>query len=340
MLKLKALMNNLLRPKNLDINVKDVIKFFILSEAYSIISDKCTKRSKLLEVDRLFINLVFFFRIKTQCMTCFKVLKSKFRLDRHILTHKNLKHKCDKCNKGFFIVTDLKEHIRTDHDNIHKRFYCPYCDQRFSTVAGFKSHTIRQHTKKYPVSCYSCNAGFATKRELQRHLDYIHKGIAYYCEICKMQFKEKLALIYHKKVHLPTRDNISCKICGKILSRHNFPRHLRTHSATNKHVCELCGKSMSKSSLKIHLKIHSGDKAFICAVCGKAFYTSQLLKRHNLIHTKEKPHACNECGKSFSQKGTLTVHLRSHSGERPYKCELCKKGFVTRAVLRGHRCKV
>lgn len=280
-----------------------------------------------------------YFSSSFQCIICYKDLKNKRSLTAHNRTHENPQHRCLKCAKIFHTTVQLKQHTEKYHEM--KTFSCGYCEYENAKEGVVKTHTIKHHTKQFPLTCSICKVGFNFNYQLKEHTEMQHEGIIYSCTLCPRTFKRKQLLGWHQSVHQTDKKPLICEICRQIyMSRGGFRRHMRTHTREYvKPICDLCGKCFaSNEHLRRHLKIHAGIKDFACEICSKAFTTLADLKLHIRTHTKEKPYLCNECGKSFSQKGSLRLHVLLHSGIKPFKCIGCDKAFVTKTQLNSHKC--
>lgn len=263
---------------------------------------------------------------------------------QHSARHKEPLHKCSLCDKAYHAPAFLKYHMQLKHFINRQNFSCNYCDYTSPRTTAVKAHTIKHHTKNFSLTCKSCNAGFTRNAELQQHIETNHKGLTYFCNICKKQFKSRYNLVQHKQVHQANRSTYNCEQCEKkFIKKASLQNHMLSHDNSSKNhiLCELCGKSFTqKDYLRIHQRIHTNKKNFTCERCGKMFYSTQHLKIHILSHTKEKPYKCHLCDKSYSQSNNLLIHKRRlHSGEKPYKCENCCKAFVIKALLRKHNCR-
>lgn len=88
------------------------------------------------------------------------------------------------------------------------------------------SHQRRNHEEKRSHPCTLCGKGFIYKKELERHVNNVHKNIRkFVCEVCGMAFKMIGHLNYHSRSHTGERPN-SCNICSKSFRR---PGELKNH---------------------------------------------------------------------------------------------------------------
>lgn len=85
---------------------------------------------------------------------------------------------------------------------------------------------------------------------------------------------------------------IKCRICEKIIIKHNFESHLLKMHVPNiivareRVTCGICNKSFANTgNLEIHSNIHKGVKRFVCDFCGKPFRQLFHLSEHLNAHT-------------------------------------------------------
>lgn len=112
-------------------------------------------------------------------------------------------------------------------------------------------------------------------------------NIIYQCEYCEKQFKTRVQVRTHTKIHTEERA-FGCDICGfQYRRREHLVRHYRRHTNERPYRCLECGKSyMRAEHLKRHSYDHSGEKPFECSMCPKAFTRHDRLIKHSLVHDK------------------------------------------------------
>ena len=140
-----------------------------------------------------------------------------------------------------------------------------------------------------------CDKKYKSHAGLRNHVEAVHEGIIYKCNICQYIAKHKSHLTIHiRNVHFKELQlQYPCKICfyqatcTKDLSRHVDNVHLRSENV----VCNQCHKSIQKQSLSRHMKMfHSGDQPqYNCKSCSFNTIHKGGLKRHNKnVHNKNR----------------------------------------------------
>lgn len=152
------------------------------------------------------------------CHLCGKSLRS-----RHLAFHINAVHKkiirfqCEECDKGYYLNSDLQEHIKLMH-NSDKPEKCDQCPFSCHYPSRLKLHILQKHEgKPPPFQCNECSAGFFTENTLRSHK--LRHGIKEYkCLVseCEWEFFTRAHLISHgKKVHKIDFSNDAPKIRKK-----------------------------------------------------------------------------------------------------------------------------
>ena len=126
-----------------------------------------------------------------QCNICEKNFNTQTHILRHHYNvHKEMKFKCDKCDKSFPFKSLLEIHvgkcdgitkekrqlkqlknieyrISTD-ENSQKNYQCMRCDKKFNQVGGFNQQFYLMHRKKN-FKCKKCDKLFPHKSKLKSH---------------------------------------------------------------------------------------------------------------------------------------------------------------------------
>merc|ERR1712154_646003 len=102
---------------------------------------------------------------------------------RNLLIHERIhrKERCEKCNfcdKSFTDPSTLRYHIKTVHNNgdSTKPFVCRQCHKGFNKRTFLQNHLLTHLPKndRNLFDCTHCNASFATKSNLNRHVKRLH----------------------------------------------------------------------------------------------------------------------------------------------------------------------
>ncbi|XP_049539122.1 gastrula zinc finger protein XlCGF8.2DB-like [Anopheles darlingi] len=200
-------------------------------------------------------------------------------------------------------------------------------------------HSVAGHQQSF--SCSHCGKQFRRRLALTCHLR-VHTGERpFRCEVCERSFSLRSTLAAHRKLHGGSDGGpaLQCETCGRIFTQPSaLSSHRQLHASVRPHCCGLCGKEFVRlHALKIHILSHSNERPYGCEECGKTFAEKHVLVRHRKTHSGERPYGCAVCGKSFKERYDLLRHSLIHSGQRPHKCTVCSKSFVQSNALAKHR---
>ena len=103
------------------------------------------------------------------CDQCKISFPFKSQLETHQAVHTQaIKHRCDKCGKGFVQTGEYNIHMK-GHVNI--RLKCPEkgCDYDTVDIRNLNSHK-KSHTKRISVYCKVCGEGFVYHEQRKWHM--------------------------------------------------------------------------------------------------------------------------------------------------------------------------
>ncbi|KAK4326160.1 hypothetical protein Pmani_003285 [Petrolisthes manimaculis] len=161
--------------------------------------------------------------------------------------------------------------------------------------------------------------------------------VIYKCLKCNEEFKMRLQLKEHRKVHSNKVRIYDCSHCDKVFTEaRKYYSHLAFHDRLFE--CRLCGRRFSLlRNLKKHLTIHKGAPNQVCEICGSQFSTVQELTLHHDTQHKEdsiKPYKieCEHCGRKYVREEAYQQHI----SKAPYKCSSCDASMGCEFKLKDH----
>ena len=281
-------------------------------------------------------------------------------------------YECGTCKIGLNSSSELKFHVRQDHDKFetYNGYSCKFCNEHFAYWPGLLHHIGEFHEEKTKEKIKTEKTNNVHEGSKKDHNNKIHN-----CNICGKSYSKLGNLKIHMSREHENSDedeadvegvennpnNIrkknmkKCPKCGKLVSRLSLKntRHYKKCSGVDSelmHKCTICEKSYLKlGNLKSHMsKDHDiqmkendgnlADQKVQCDQCEKTFTTNERLKTHvKYVHEKADESFCDLCGKSFSREMTLKTHIRVvHEGKKDHVCEVCTKTFSVRCNLVQH----
>ncbi|KAL5286384.1 hypothetical protein ACFFRR_007800 [Megaselia abdita] len=165
---------------------------------------KCNECDRSFKTERILANHKKALHGNSVCHICGKTLRTR-HLPYHIdQVHKKIiRFRCDECDKGYYLNSDLQDHKKLMHD-CNKPEKCPQCKFSCHYPARLKLHILQKHEgKPAPFQCPECPAGFFTENTLRSH-SLKHGERPYSCLVpeCKSKFYTRPHLISHgRKVH-------------------------------------------------------------------------------------------------------------------------------------------
>ena len=138
-----------------------------------------------------------------------------YRLNTHVKqVHEDSakKHMCDKCDKSFFQLSKLKNHISSVHEKI-KPYQCDQCPSAFAEKANLRNHISVVHEKNKPFVCDLCGKSFGAAHVLKDHSCKLlpQNNIPTPCLICHKIYKN----VVTRNSHMIQKHKISAKNYAK-----------------------------------------------------------------------------------------------------------------------------
>jgi KRAB domain-containing zinc finger protein len=312
------------------------------------------------------------------CEICNKGFAYKSDLDRHSVTHEDIKpYICDGCGASYKQLKSLKEHLGNKHGDKRyinfrarvKRFICVKCPMTFSCESKLEAHQV-VHTDDKPFTCNKCGRQYKYMHSLTEHLQTHATDNPKKCQYCGLMFESRNRLKIHwaetagDGIHNINIKSHPCNICDKVFdSRYGLKRHMLSHTDERKFECTVCGLRFKQSAhLKGHIATHERinhisitkqqktesllNPVIPCKKCQYVFRTKAELKSHLLesandsIHRLEQTNEfrCRRCDKYFDSKFDLESHNRFHVDEREHECTVCEMRFKKSSHLKSHMC--
>ena len=102
------------------------------------------------------------------CTQCDRSYDYESELQRHLVSHFEVRqHKCV-CGKEFKWKNGLSEHMKTVHSS--PQYKCEECGDKFTRKNALNQHVRSVHKGEKPFVCHKCCKTFTTNRGLNSHL--------------------------------------------------------------------------------------------------------------------------------------------------------------------------
>ncbi|XP_068120398.1 zinc finger protein 718-like [Hyperolius riggenbachi] len=154
------------------------------------------------------------------CDTCSKCFPSEKELEKHRVTHHEVKPlKCEDCIEIFDSKSALAKHRANKHGKL--RYPCDTCGLQYNYRSQYIIHQ-RTHTGEKPFCCKECGQAFGHKCSLLLHMKKHSGSSLFKCGRCEKQMDNEQALEKHRKLRF-------CVCCKKCFTRRAMRRHLKSH---------------------------------------------------------------------------------------------------------------
>ena len=162
-----------------------------------------------------------------KCDACEYQTNLKRNYKKHTLfKHSQPQKMCHVCDKSYFTVGHLNEHIKAFHDlTTHG---CDLCDFKTNTERNLEKHIAKAHFAK-TIPCAECPYSVHDKEDLNDHIAKSHTRKEDWpkCTDCDYTWWHKQNVANHiKKVHLKIR--FTCQICSNVFTeKANLNAHMK-----------------------------------------------------------------------------------------------------------------
>ena len=134
---------------------------------------------------------------KLTCKMCDKSFNKPRSYQKHLYDHKDSKHACNTCGKGFAFKSQLDAHIPT-HSGVRTHL-CPEwgCRKSFTHPGDLKKH-VKTHSKKWwRCEVAGCNYKNRDWRNLNSHKISHSTKKLFVCKFCESKFMWSMQLVRH-----------------------------------------------------------------------------------------------------------------------------------------------
>ena len=274
---------------------------------------------------------------------------------------------CLQCDKEFFDMFELKQHISISHNNVKNM--CDICGFKSSKTNAGRAHIIIHKISKHDFKlCTKCEYISASQHDITEHELEDHNMIVakmHKCQELKCSFScnNKRIMKLHQWHHIRTQNeeigehqkeqecenqntsiaNIN-HLAGKISSMPVEVEERYTieeNGQSNIYSCKECEyQNPKKINIKRHIESKHLGISFPCEQCGYLAQRMPILRDHIAsVHEKSFKFKCKKCEKSFNSYNALQIHEKSIHQGITYPCTLCRSVFTRPCNLYKHKKK-
>ncbi|XP_078046988.1 uncharacterized protein LOC144475207 isoform X3 [Augochlora pura] len=292
-------------------------------------------------------------KVTKVCRACHLVFDSSEQFIQHnMFYYKGQMFTCTFCNKTFYGMYMLRNHIKLEHDIKKQYTYtCNICSEGFTLESHYYAHKLHvQHTVSNAEStnrpslkynCDICHMIFTAKKDLRQHkMEYTDDG-DYHCSFCTRKCLTKVIL--HKHVSLSHTfsnftDRWKCRYCDEVLSSCTEiePHEAHFHPKLNGSQDDSSDQIIANQNTEV-----PGDVAQVfCTICDVKFESWRKLIHHSKEYFTAGSHMCSICNHKFAELHQLEVHKLNHTNLNfvlsEYHCPVCREGFANQVDVRMH----
>lgn len=256
-------------------------------------------------------------RIDRRKLVC-SICGIKTHYIKHHMDTKHLKKKrflCDLCNYQAFNKSEIQSHM---YKHKEPNFVCDFCGNKFARKMALKRHINRSHLnidgrvkkRNYPIhrqkatstkdsktariKCNFCQKEMS-KRVYKLHVEQVHTFSTEICDICHKTFKNKHALLHHKRNHKERIYKCDYPNCDKsFVTEYRLTHHKAVHKNLREFKCtyEGCDKSyFMRRVLNMHVALFHEKYTVNCIVPGCKFSVGRkdYMRNHVTKQHKDLP---------------------------------------------------
>ncbi|XP_050540022.1 zinc finger protein 721-like [Daktulosphaira vitifoliae] len=227
---------------------------------------------------------------------------------------------------------------------------CVVCNESLDT--DLLDHALEHHKDTCPICGEYCSQNLSKHFESHAKQTYL-KVKCYECYHCKEKYGNSELLADHVlEVHVKKATQLTCCICGQIISRntlvalrqHISVAHSDANPSTFPETCGYCNHQPGRNDLIAHLFDKHLSKTSVtmsCTICeaqcdSRSDIVDHMVRTHCSSTTYRRPavYRCPACHIGFKTQTSVLRHACS-AIKNPY-CENCDKMFPSKMRLAFH----